>query len=1083
MNKQYRIVWSIARQAYVVASELARVRNRKSRPLAAAVAVALLPALPAVAADVCGGPTTTISTAQAVNDNCELGNGESLTITVGGELIIDNSNPSAILVNTGIAAGAIVNQGSVDGYHPAVNIIGSAIGIDNTGFLASVLSTIQVTGTIDGQIVNGVGGELLSYSSAISLLGHEAVVQQGIVNDGLIDIASSGIEINGNGSGNATVNGGIVNRGTIDVDNYALTMSRGTVTGGLTNSGLFAGYYTAIQMADGSTIQGDVVNETGGVIRGESAALNLDGGTTIDGDVINRGLIEGVDTSWSTAIDLNGWVGTLATISGTLRNETAGVIQGRRALALEGATLGALENDGQMLGEGTAVYVGLDGHIEGDFINRGVIRGANGIAIDGGEAGVVVGVGGDLINSGLIDGIEVDGNGIEIEAYGADAGILGTLWNQVDGEIRGSAMGLSIYSDGNPVAIGGLRNDGVIHGGIIGVSGDGLTIANGLDNAGTIEGDSYAIALGPQSQGMINLIGEHARLIGDVLARDSDVVVKSGATFANENAFHVRAFIVESGAELKLGRGTASSDDANAMIDGIRVSSGFQNRGVVSLAANTGVTITGDYIQDEGGVLRLGVAGDSDYARLNVTGTAMLESNARIDVNVVTPGQVFNATRLYNVLHADTLVSDGTFQVTDNSLLFDFGAEKTGNTVNLTLAAAQRPEPEPEPKPEPEPEPKPEPKPDTPTVEQVVVNTGNNPALGAAQALDRIFAANPTGGVAGHFVGLTTQQQVTDAVTQTLPLLTGGSIAAASSSLSGINRVVQARVEANRGLSSGDDFLADSHVWLKPFGSWADQDHRDGVDGFRANTTGFVLGSDAALNERLRVGAALAYARADVDGKSHVASQSLDVSMYQLIGYGSYSLSANTELNFQLDVGRNNNDGRRSIEFANTVARADYDSDTLHLGAGIGHTLAFNETTSFVPSLRLDYTVIRDDSYREKGAGELGLNVSDRRAEQLLLAADGKFNITVGEHTTLALNLGAAYDAINERGAITAAFAGEPGVGFTTLDMDRSPWSVRSGLGLTHRADNGTEITARYDLEGQSDFLNQTASVKVRWAF
>ena len=42
---------------------------------------------------------------------------------------------------------------------------------------------------------------------------------------------------------------------------------------------------------------------------------------------------------------------------------------------------------------------------------------------------------------------------------------------------------------------------------------------------------------------------------------------------------------------------------------------------------------------------------------------------------------------------------------------------------------------------------------------------------------------------------------------------------------------------------------------------------------------------------------------------------------------------------------------------------------------------------------------------------------------------------------------------------------------------------LRSGLGLTHKADNGTEITARYDLEGQSDFLNQTASVKVRWAF
>lgn len=71
---------------------------------------------------------------------------------------------------------------------------------------------------------------------------------------------------------------------------------------------------------------------------------------------------------------------------------------------------------------------------------------------------------------------------------------------------------------------------------------------------------------------------------------------------------------------------------------------------------------------------------------------------------------------------------------------------------------------------------------------------------------------------------------------------------------------------------------------------------------------------------------------------------------------------------------------------------------------------------------------------------------------------------------------------MNNRASITAAFAGEPGFGFTTYGLDQSLWLVRSGIGLTHVVGN-TEITARYDNEGRSGFDNQTASVKVRWAF
>jgi hypothetical protein len=75
------------------------------------------------------------------------------------------------------------------------------------------------------------------------------------------------------------------------------------------------------------------------------------------------------------------------------------------------------------------------------------------------------------------------------------------------------------------------------------------------------------------------------------------------------------------------------------------------------------------------------------------------------------------------------------------------------------------------------------------------------------------------------------------------------------------------------------------------------------------------------------------------------------------------------------------------------------------------------------------------------------------------------------------------YDAMNERASITASFAGAPGAAFVTYGIKASPWLVRGGVGAAYQAMNGVEITARYDAEYRTSFLNQTASIKARWVF
>jgi outer membrane autotransporter protein len=142
-----------------------------------------------------------------------------------------------------------------------------------------------------------------------------------------------------------------------------------------------------------------------------------------------------------------------------------------------------------------------------------------------------------------------------------------------------------------------------------------------------------------------------------------------------------------------------------------------------------------------------------------------------------------------------------------------------------------------------------------------------------------------------------------------------------------------------------------------------------------------------------------------------------------------------------------------------------------------------NETTSFTPTVRVDYTQVKDDGYTEAGAGVLNLVVDGRTSEQLIYALDGKITHTLSPATTLNVNLGVAYDAKAKQSSITAAYAGAPGLAFTTRGMNVEATTYRLGVGLVSKNAMGLEVTGRYDVEARAGYTNQTLSAKVRWAF
>ena len=502
--------------------------------------------------------------------------------------------------------------------------------------------------------------------------------------------------------------------------------------------------------------------------------------------------------------------------------------------------------------------------------------------------------------------------------------------------------------------------------------------------------------------------------------------------------------------------------------------------GTLNIADGSTLQIGGQYTQTADGTLKIGASSASSFGKLDVTGQATFASGTGLNVNVASTNTLANGNKLTNVVQAGNLTAS-TFNVTDNSALFNFTASVTegGNGhIDLNTVAAGSTDPT-------------DPTPADPiTVLSSVQHTGFGPGKGAARVLDTFVQGGTTGTDMDNVVTalgqLSTEQAVSNAVAQTLPLMSAGLTSVAMNTMRSNNRVIQARQDSNHGLSSGEDFLGNKKVWFKPLGANTQQDNREGVSGYRANTYGFIAGADGELNEATRIGVALSYMNSNVDGKSTASGNRADIDAYQAIVYGSHSLSnlSDTEVIWQADIGFNKNNGHRNINFGglNRVAKGDYDSTTAHIGAGIARNYKLDDKTTITPVVRADYTYIRDESYTETGAGALNLKVKSHSIDELIVLAEGRLSHKFSDKAALIANAGVGYDILNGKNSITASYTGG-GAAFSTEGMDVSPWLGRAGLGLAVNVTETIDIAARYDMEARSDFLNQTASAKVRWAF
>ena len=741
------------------------------------------------------------------------------------------------------------------------------------------------------------------------------------------------------------------------------------------------------------------------------------------------------------------------------------------AVRIPSTTATAIHNAGLIQGQGLGIFafdhaslVSITNELGGTISSNGT-----GMAIRINDHSSL----GSLTNAGTIANINI-----------SDSSTLGSIFNDITGVTNNITIDDTVTVTGNIInnghiedgltidestIVGDITNNNRIWGSDTGVYINDSELDSVITNNGYIGGTNYSLYIsGPATPIVFNNYGE---LDGAAYINDTTLNLETGSVMSG--SIDGADAIVNINTNLS----TVSDYGQNESLGQINIGSGkifstlgsnnfsaqnFNNNGTLSIIQGNVVTINGDYYQAPTATLRMQANSVNNYGQLLVNGNAIL-TNSALFVDVTNGASFLKNDLLNNVISATGTLDVTGLTISDNSTLFNFSTQTVGNNLNLIVAV------------------------DSGTsVEKSVKNQNNNPAEGAAKVLDQIIATTPTGDMAtvkNALATLTSEADVSKAASQTLPTLAGGSTTAIMQTMNTTSQVVQARQEQNLGLSSGDDFIVSHDVWFKPFGSWSDQQTKGSVIGFDASSYGLVAGADRTLNENWKLGLAFTYASTNVDSKDKF--NSLDVNSYQGTIYSSYTIDPRTEANFQLGFGYNQNDSSRTINFGglNRIALGDFNSYSLNAGAGIARRYEIVGNTSFLPSIRMDYNRITNQSYTETGAGALNLNVESQTSDQLIPSVQFKLDHNFTDDIVVSANTGIGYDLLDSTNTATSSYVGG-GSTFVTNGLRASPWTVRSGLGITYKAGDTYDITVRYDRDDRgTDFDNQSVTAKLRFSF
>jgi uncharacterized protein with beta-barrel porin domain len=1032
----------------------------------------------------------------------------SIVNTGGSGGVISGVN--GIRINGSIVSNDIDNAGgTITGLLAGIGLTNTKIVVDDSG---STVTTVQSGITnIGGSITNSGTIQNIANANTISTLVAQGVSAEAIAAIALNSSAIIGGDIINTAAGSIST----VSANAISIGDSVLTDTP-TLMGDINNSGDIVSPEMSAILIDNGAIGGSIINAEGGTIDGAVGgivAIN----STITGDLINAGAINSLGPD-------------------------APILSNAYAIDIQNSTIGAINNG--ITGVITGGFILEQSTMGGNFTNAGILQSAT----DGGDAYVVRGVNstqGDLINSGTIAAVTlnaaviveqgavlanivnsgtIDGGAAAI-AVNDGGSQIGTITNNVGGVLNGGGFGAISALNGG--AIGAVVNDGTINGTTdFGTGGGSFTNSGNADavvgaelvtNTGSL-GDVVLVATGGTFGNAGGTAGNISNAVGSVgndgtLGDVSFLDVTGNIFFSTGSAGDITNVDFVTNSSGDIGNVTFQS-----MATGIYTSVGNTSVGTIdgatiievlmdpqSAAGVTTATVDGDLGFNGLLFVQAGStgAGINDYSRLAVTGNADVTGASvfvlanGIDLFaqgdgfdfLTAGGELTSDISAFSAcdLEIDSSCETPVMSITDNSTVLDFKVVQNGNTLRAVVGDVTFTNPLP-----------------------TDGNTGNKNVSGVAGSLSAIalapqptppgapaFSTTPLGVAINRMVTLGDQQGL-DALAKALGSLDAETVEGGSLSALQADTVAAATID-NRtaalrgyygfsGTMAGDP-LAINGFWLQGYGNETDQGIRDGVDGFDADTYGVGIGADAPLGERVILGVAFSYADTDVNMKQESRNQMI-IDSYRLSVYGSYNAD-DYYLDGQLAYAMNDYETERAISPLLTVspliAKGKHDGDQYNMRIRGGYPIATESGWFVTPTAEVNYTFLSEDSYTERGAGNLGLQLAADDVEVLVLSVGVKmaYPITTKNEVTWIpeFSLNYAYDTIGDEVEVDSNFVGVTGAAFITNGANVEQEALKAGFKVRAFSQGNFSFSAGYDYVDKQDYDSQSLSATVRYDF
>lgn len=289
--------------------------------------------------------------------------------------------------------------------------------------------------------------------------------------------------------------------------------------------------------------------------------------------------------------------------------------------------------------------------------------------------------------------------------------------------------------------------------------------------------------------------------------------------------------------------------------------------------------------------------------------------------------------------------------------------------------------------------------------------------------------------------------------------------------------------EEQTGYAAGGIGLGQHSTWFKVFGQQANQDERDGIEGYKDNTWGIMIGVDRQFSSQTLLGASVNWAKANVHNKDSGSSTAID--SYQASVYGEYDFEGPVYFNGLASAAYNDYKTHHNILFGTVSLRptGHFHGSQYGVAGEVGYDYPINGF-HLIPLASLFYSHLDLQAYTETGADTANQQVAGTDFSMLLggvgirLTYDYSCQSVVYEPE---LHARVFYDFINDSMQATALFVGG-GPSFSTIGLSPAPTSFNVGVSLATFSNNSDIVlSASYDFEYKNNYYANMGFLRVRY--